>query len=231
MASYLEIDDASLWFVCASSKSNLGFVVNSDITNVTCRYLLLWCGTCLPWWVQFVFLASTRHCARSIAHSFLICNIYYIYIYIYIYYSKRIHRNLVLELRDELSRSIGTRFDKEKRLAQVSTDASLPARQRAFVQGREDEAAIQKYLQREKANSNTYMASEASHAHLAKPSAAAAAHISSRSLDDARPPRPTAPRQQRRASMPTSTVRPSDAFSTDLQCMDRSKDDSNLTHP
>ena len=174
------------------------------------------------------------------------------------FYSKRVHRNLVseqtnaifgvLELQDELdelSRSIGTQFDKEKRLAQVSTDASLPARERAFVQGREDEAAIQKYLQREKANSNTYMASEASHtqaprapAQDTKPSAAgaaapaaAAAHISSRSLDDARPPRPTAPRQQRRASMPTSTVRPSDAFSTDLQCMDRSKDDSNLTHP
>ena len=169
------------------------------------------------------------------------------------FYSKRIHRNLVqeqmnviydvLELQDQLnesSRSFGTQFDKEKRIAQVSTDGSLPARERAIVQGREDEAAIKKYLQRERSNSMTYTSSAASHtqapgapAQDIKPGGAdaATAHISSRSLDDAHLPRPTAQahRQQRRASMPT--VRSSDAFSTDLQNMVCPKDDSNWNHP
>ena len=148
------------------------------------------------------------------------------------FYSKKIHRNLVqeqanvindvLDLQDQLndsSRSFGTQIDKEKRIAQISADGSLPARERAILQGREDETAIKKYLQRERSNSLTYM-NTASHRQQApgapahdsmKPSAAAAtAHISSRSLDGARPSRPTSRQQQRRASMPT--VRSSDAF-------------------
>lgn len=167
------------------------------------------------------------------------------------FYSKRIHRNLVqeqmnviydvLELQDQLnesSRSFGTQFDKAKRIAQISTDGSLPARERAIVQGREDEAAIKKYLQRERSNSITYVNSAASPtqapgapAQDTKPRAAdaATAHISSRSLDDANLPRPTTRRQQRRASMPT--VRSSDAFSTDLQSMACPKDDSNWNYP
>ena len=169
------------------------------------------------------------------------------------FYSKRIHRNLVqeqanviydvLELQDELnesSRSFGTQFDRAARIARVSSDGSLPARERAIVQGREDEAAINKYLERERSRSKASSASETQQTTAAptqevKPpgtAAAATAHVSSRSLDDGRPPRSksaNARQLQRRASMPT--VRSSDAFSADLQSMVYPSDDSNWNHP
>lgn len=154
------------------------------------------------------------------------------------FYSKKVHRALqeyqmnfiydILELQEAIndaSLSFGTQHDKAERIAQKSAEGSLPSRERAIVQGREDEAAIKKYLQQLRSTLSDTNSQEAAPAPAAPPGDAKPAGIetSSRSLDDRllnRPPEPA--RQQRRASMPT---RPSDSYYSDLNKLANPGDD------
>ena len=133
------------------------------------------------------------------------------------FYSKRIHRTLlqeqlhaicdVLEAQEYLNESARRcahqhAVDREAKIYEVSTEASSAARQRAYRQGQEDEAAVKTYLGRRDNPTPSLLSSSSQYSSLSSQKQPSAER-SSRSLEmDSKsrlPPRPLMPR---RASMP-----------------------------